>query len=192
MTKLLRVLVLAVAAVALPLDALGWLYLVRGESMGAGPALAGALPLDQLAGHDAVALAPFALVWLAVGTVLGLAARAAALRQVAAVALVGAGVGVTVLATTGMSIVFTQQIPVGQGLHAAVRVAAVYLAAGLAAVGAALIQRAAATSMRGVFARKSAQSWPPGKSAVRTSAPAARRRAANRSSAEVPRRSERP
>jgi hypothetical protein len=45
---------------------------------------------------------------------------------------------------------------VSQGFSAAVRVAAVYLAAGFAAAGAALIRRAAATSIRGVFARKTA------------------------------------
>jgi hypothetical protein len=187
-----RALVAAVLVVVAALDALGWLYLVRPGSAGAGPRVANALPLDELAGHDAVALAPFALVWLGAGAAAGLLVRAARLGRVATVVLTGAGVGATVFATTGMSIVVTQQIAARPAFAAAAGVGAVYLAAGFAAAGAGLIQRAAAASIRGVFARKSAQSWPPRKSAVRTSAPAARSRAEKRSSAAVPSRSERP
>jgi hypothetical protein len=84
------------------LAATGWLYLLRDVGgLAAGPRIAGALPLQQLAGGDAQPLSRVVLAWLPAGMVAGLlvawlthlraASRALLVAVVAAALLVGAG-----------------------------------------------------------------------------------------------------
>jgi hypothetical protein len=67
----------AVAAFLLSLSALiagaGILYLIRGAALGFGPAVHGALPLEQLAGRDAQPLSHMAIAWVPAGLAAGLA-----------------------------------------------------------------------------------------------------------------------
>jgi glycosyl transferase family 2 len=67
-----RVLGLGVAAVAV-VAAIGWLYLLRsGGLLATGPRLAGALPLQQLAGDDAQPVLRMGGAWLPAGAIAGL------------------------------------------------------------------------------------------------------------------------
>src|SRR5579884_3963046 len=52
----------------------GWLYLLRLPGL-PGPRVREALPLDELARHDASSLLWFAALWLVAGALLGAAAR---------------------------------------------------------------------------------------------------------------------
>lgn len=80
----------------------GWLYLLRGVgALGIGPKIAGALPLEQLAGGAAQSLLRLVVAWvpagvaaglaLAIGTRLSPSRRAAALALLAWVLLVVTG-----------------------------------------------------------------------------------------------------
>jgi hypothetical protein len=51
----------------------GELYLIRGAALGIGPQVHGALPLEQLAGHDSQPLLHLVIAWVPAGFVSGLA-----------------------------------------------------------------------------------------------------------------------
>ena len=98
----MRRLALVPLVVVLSTGAVGWLYLV--EPPVPGPRIAEALPLDELARHDAVPLVWFAVVWGTVAALLGLYARWAGLERVTAALLVGLGVCVFVHLETGVCV----------------------------------------------------------------------------------------
>jgi hypothetical protein len=97
----LSALVAFVVSLAALLAGVGILYLIRGESLGFGPEVRGALPLEQLAGQDAQSLSHMVIAWVPAGfasgialaslTRLGAAARTALLTALAALSLQLAG-----------------------------------------------------------------------------------------------------
>jgi hypothetical protein len=94
--------VAALVVVAASAAGVGWLYLLfQAGALAAGPRLAGALPLQQLAGNDAQPLLRVAVAWLpaglAAGAALGVLTR---LRRVARALTVGL-VGAIVLVAAG-------------------------------------------------------------------------------------------
>lgn len=98
----LRAAVAVAASVAVVLGGLGWVYLVRATgALAAGPPVAGALPLQRLAGGEAQPLARVLFAWLSAGAVeaallavllrTGRWTRAALAGTVAAVTLIAVG-----------------------------------------------------------------------------------------------------
>jgi hypothetical protein len=138
----------AVAAwLVLPLAVLaatGWLYLIRDNgTLGFGPRVDGALPLQQLAGNDAQRLSLVVLAWLpagaaaaaalAAGTRLGRFARTAVVTLFTFVVLVVAGAAADDVARNAP--------PLTSHLLAQRHRDAVWIAAGLAALGAVMVGR---------------------------------------------------
>jgi lysyl-tRNA synthetase class 2 len=141
--RLLRAAGLAVVifvALLLPAAAVGWLYLLRGSGGSLpGPHVQDALPLDELPGHASVNAGLFVVVWLAAALVVGLLTRAARIERLLSALLFALASGTIVFASTGASIFVVRQIPAGEAFKAAGGVEAVYLSAGLAGLGAALL-----------------------------------------------------
>jgi lysyl-tRNA synthetase, class II len=132
--------VVILVALLLPAAAVGWLYLLRGSGGSLpGPHVRDALPLDELPGHASVNAGLFVAVWLAAALVVGLLARAARVERLLSALLFALVSGAIVFAATGASIFVVRQIPAGEAFKAAGRVEAVYLSAGLAGLGAALL-----------------------------------------------------
>ena len=122
-------------ALALSFAATGWLYLLRPGLPG--PHIGEALPLDQLAKHDAAPLVWFVAVWGAAAVLLGAYARWARLERLTAALVLGLVVGVFSYLQTGISVAVVQQIAVRDALDSASRMQAVYVPAALIALGAA-------------------------------------------------------
>jgi hypothetical protein len=98
----LRISAAIAATIAVACGGLGWLYLLRAAGgLDAGPPVAGALPLQRLAGGEAEPLARVLVAWLAAGAVeavvlaqllrTGRSVRAALAGTVSAVTLIAAG-----------------------------------------------------------------------------------------------------
>jgi lysyl-tRNA synthetase class 2 len=120
--------------------AVGWLYTIRAAGL-PGPRVAEALPLDELAKRSSIPFLWFAVVWLAAGCVLGLAARWARIPRVGAAFSLAIGTGLTVYLTTGISLAVTRQVAARDTLHVAERLGVVYLPAALVGLAVALIAR---------------------------------------------------
>ncbi len=105
-------LVVVVAVVA----GVGALYLLRGEgTLGLGPRIPGALPLQQLAGGDAQPLVRMALAWIPAGLVAGLALGSLTRLRAAARAAVAALVSAVLLLLAGA---VSDAVAVSAPLHA--------------------------------------------------------------------------
>jgi hypothetical protein len=135
-----RTLGLAVAGVAV-VAGVGWLYQLRATGLlGAGPRLAGALPLQQLAGDDAQPLLRMAAAWLPAGALAGLALGR--LGHVRRPLLVTAVLGVVLLVVTGAaSDAIASSLTFSSRLVAQLGHPAVWVATALLAIGAGLALR---------------------------------------------------
>jgi lysyl-tRNA synthetase, class II len=122
----------------------GWLYEIRPTLPRLGPAVRDALPLDELPRHDAVPLVVFFVVWAIVGLLVGILARTARVERLTAALLAALAAGAWLLLTTWVSIVVVRQIDGREAFRAAIHVPAIYLAAGLVGLGAAVVGRAGA------------------------------------------------
>src|SRR6516165_2053360 len=148
--KPIRVLVPALAIVVLPVLATGWLYLLRGSAAHwPGPRVADALPLDELPGHDRVALVVYVAVFSVAGMLLGLVTRAVRLGRLTAGLALAVGTGAWLLTTDALCLLVVRQVPIGTALQAAARLQPVYIAAALAGAAGALLARGSSALPRG-------------------------------------------
>jgi hypothetical protein len=135
-----RVAAAAGVMVVVTLAGVGWLYLLRaGHLLGVGPRLGEALPLQRLAGSDAQPLGRVVAAWLPAGVVAGVALRALGVRRRAWRA-VAAGLACALLLVVfgAAADAITETDPLGAHLGAQPGRLAIWLAAALVAVGAAL------------------------------------------------------
>src|SRR5579862_9526026 len=137
-----ELLVAGLLALSVVVGAVGLLYLLRPRVTGwPGPILHEALPLDQLAAHDAVPLLAFVLVWLGAGLALGGLAMAARVERLTAGLFAGLVTGGVLYAVSGVSIFVVRQIQAGSAFRHALYVPAVYLASVFAGIGGAALGR---------------------------------------------------
>lgn len=131
----------AVAFLAVVVAAQGWLYVIRPGLPRLGPSIHDALPLDELPRHDSVPLLVFFVVWAIAGLLIGAVARMARVERLTAGLLTALAAGGWLLVTTWISIVIVRQVAAREAFRAAVHVPAIYLAAGLVGLGAAVAGR---------------------------------------------------
>jgi hypothetical protein len=136
----LRGLALVATVVVAVLAGIGWLYLLRDSGvLAAGPALPEALPLQRLAGDAAQPLGRMAAAWLPTGLVAGaLLARAGFARRELRSALLFAGAAALLIVLSGVSDAVTESDPLGSHMGAQPGRAAIWTAAALLALGAAI------------------------------------------------------
>ena len=130
------------AAFVVVLAGQGWLYLIRPDLPRFGLAVHDALPLDELPRHDAVPLVVFIGVWASAGLLIGALVRLVRVERLTAALLVALATGGWLLVTTWISIVIVRQTAAREAFRAAVHVPAIYLAAALVGLGAAMLGRA--------------------------------------------------
>jgi lysyl-tRNA synthetase class 2 len=140
----------ALGALAVVASASGWLYLLRGLPL-PGPRVGEALPLDELAKRSSVPLLLFLGVWLAIGLVAGLIARAAGVGRALSAALLTLGVGAWTYLATGVSILIVRQVPAHEAFEATAHLPRMYVPPLVAALAGAVTGRARAGS----------RPWPP-------------------------------
>src|SRR5436853_6983979 len=110
------------------LAAVGILYLARGATAGwPGPRIRDALPLDELARHDAVPVLLFVGVWGSAAVLMGWLARLERISAQVAAAILGLGVGAWIYALDAVSIYVVRQVPMGDALRASAGLPAVYV-----------------------------------------------------------------
>jgi hypothetical protein len=136
----LRGVVYVATVVVAVLAGIGWLYLLRDSgALAGGPALAEALPLQRLAGDAAQPLGRMAAAWLPTGLVAGaLLARAGFARRGVRAALLFAGAAALLIVLSGVSDAITESDPLGSHMSAQPGRAAIWTAAALLALGAAV------------------------------------------------------
>ncbi len=137
-----RAVTASLASFAVVVAATGWLYVIQPHTAMRGPAIADALPLDELSRRSAVPLLVFLAVWTTAAVLLGLIARAARAERLTAGLMLGLGIGGWTYLETGISLLIVRQVPADQAFHAAAAQKAVYLPAVLAGLAGALCGRA--------------------------------------------------
>ena len=140
--KVARVTFGTLVAFAIVVAATGWLYVIQPHSKLPGPAVADALPLDELSRRSAVPLLVFVMVWLAAALLLGLVIRAIRAERLTAGLMLALGVGGWGYLVTGISLLIVRQVPAHDAFHAAAGKEAIYLPAALAGLAGALAGRA--------------------------------------------------
>jgi hypothetical protein len=130
-----------IAALGAAAAGIGWLYLLRhAGSLSAGPQVAEALPLQRLAGGAAQPLARLAVAWLTAGLLSGQILVAAGFRRRAPrAALMFATTLLLLLLLGAAADAVTANDPLGSHLSEQPQRAATWLAAGLVAIGAAIV-----------------------------------------------------
>ena len=120
---------------------IGWLYLVRATAaLALGPRVAGALPLQQLAGQDAQPLLRVATAWLASGFAAGMMmARLTGLRRGAGTVLAAAVAAVLLVVAGAASDAVAVSEPVVQHLAPQLQRVGVWVESGLLAAGALIV-----------------------------------------------------
>ena len=137
-----RTVAVVLAIVLVTSAATGWLYWARGVvAQWPGPRVAGALPLDELPGHDGVPLIVCVAAFAIAGLILGLVARAVRLDRLTAAWALAAGTGAWLLAVDAFCVFIVRQVPSGAALRAAAGLQPLYIAAALAGAGGALLGR---------------------------------------------------
>src|SRR5260370_27707709 len=132
----LRAAVVIVAIMLVTTVATGWLYWLRARvAHWPGPAVADALPLDELPGHAGVPVVVYLAVFVVAGVMLGLVARGLRLDRLTAGLSLAAGTGVWLLAVDAFCLFVVRQVPAGEAVRAAARLQPVYAAAALAGAG---------------------------------------------------------
>jgi hypothetical protein len=136
----LRGLALVATVIAVVLAGVGWLYLLRDSgALSGGPALAEALPLQRLAGNAAQPIGRIAVAWLPAGLVAGvLLVRAGFARRMPRAALLFALTAALLMLLGGVSDAITESDPLGAFMSAQPGRAAIWTAAALLALGAAV------------------------------------------------------
>jgi hypothetical protein len=130
--------------VATTLAGIGWLDLLRrwGVLHGSGPLLREALPLQRLAGNGAQPLPRVVLAWLPAGVVAGVALYAIGLRsRLLRAGVAFAGCALLLLALGGLADAVSESDPLLSHMGDQPGRAVIWLAAGLAAAGAAIAGR---------------------------------------------------
>ena len=145
MLRVARASVASLSSFAVVLAASGWLYVVQPHGRLPGPAIADALPLDELSRRSAVPLVVFLAVWGTAALLLGLISRAARAERLTAGLMLGLGLGGWAYLETGLSFFIVRQVPADQAFHAAATQQAVYVPALLAGLAGALCGRARST-----------------------------------------------
>jgi len=130
----------AAAVLSVTLASVGWLYLLRAAHvLGVGPRVSEALPLQRLAGSDAQPLGRWLAAWLPAGVVAGVALRALGLRRRGLrAAAAGLPCAALLLAFGAAADAITETDPLAAHLGAQPQRLAIWLAAALVALGAAL------------------------------------------------------
>jgi hypothetical protein len=125
------------------LAGMGWLYLLRDSGvLSGGPSLAEALPLQRLAGDAAQPLGRIAVAWLPTGLVAGvLLARAGFARRVPRAVLLFVLAAALLMLLGGVSDAITESDPLGAFMSVQPGHTAIWVAAGLLALGAAVAPR---------------------------------------------------
>ena len=137
-----RAMMLAAAIILITTLTTGLLYWVRaGVAIWPGPAVRDVLPLDELPGHDRVALVVCIAAFGLAGVALGLVTRALRLSRLAAGLSLAIGVGGWLYVVDAISLVIVRQEPLSATLGIAAGLQPVYLAAVMAGAGGALLGR---------------------------------------------------
>src|SRR5439155_5190206 len=129
MLRAARLVTASVVSFTVILAASGWLYVIQPHSAVPGPAIADALPLDELSRRSAVPFLVFLAVWTTASLFLGLVARASHAERLTAGLMLGLGVGGWAYLQTGLSLLIVRQVPAHQAFHAAAAETAIYLPA---------------------------------------------------------------
>jgi lysyl-tRNA synthetase, class II len=143
--RLVRATTASVLAFAIVLAATGWLYVVQPHSAVPGPAVAYALPLDELSRRSAVPMLVFLCVWVTASVLLGLVVHTARADRLTAGVILALGVGGWGYLATGISLLIVRQVPAHQAFHAAAARQAIYVPAALAGIAGALAGRRRST-----------------------------------------------
>src|SRR5438132_11743525 len=141
MLKVLRATTASIVAFALVVAATGWLYVVQPHFALPGPAVADALPLDELSRRSAVPMIVFLAVWGTAALLLGIVVHAARAERLTAGVMLALGVGGWGYVATGISLLVVRQVSAHQAFHAAAGRQAVYIPAALAGIAGALAGR---------------------------------------------------
>jgi lysyl-tRNA synthetase class 2 len=141
MLRALRMTTASGAAFAIVVAATGWLYVVQPHSALPGPAVADALPLDELSRRSAVPMLVFLCVWATAALLLSFVVHAARAERLTAGVMLALGVGGWGYVATGISLLIVRQVPAHQAFHAAAGRQAVYIPAALAGLAGALTGR---------------------------------------------------
>jgi hypothetical protein len=121
---------------------IGLLYLLRSAHIaGSGPNVAGALPLEQLAGADAQPLVRLALAWLAVGVVTGaLLAAFTRTSRVLTLLLAAIVAQAVLIVSAGVSDAVAYDLPLMSRLDPPLHDAGTWLAVAFLLIGAAVAE----------------------------------------------------
>jgi hypothetical protein len=121
---------------------IGLLYLLRSAHIaGSGPNVAGALPLEQLAGADAQPLVRLALAWLAVGVVAGaLLAAFTRTSRVLTLLLAAIVAQAVLIVSAGVSDAVAYDLPLMSRLDPPLHDAGTWLAVAFLLIGAAVAE----------------------------------------------------
>ena len=141
MLRLARATTASVVAFGIVVAATGWLYVVQPHSALPGPAVADALPLDELSRRSAVPMLVFLCVWGTAALLLGLVVHLARAERLTAGVMLALGVGGWGYVATGISLLVVRQVSAHQAFHAAAGRQAVYIPAALAGIAGALAGR---------------------------------------------------
>src|SRR5947208_12869315 len=110
MVRALRVTTASAGAFAIVVAATGWLYVVQPHSALPGPAVADALPLDELSRRSAVPMLVFLCVWVTAASLLGFVVHAVRAERLTAGVMLGVGVGGWGYIATGVSLLIVRQV----------------------------------------------------------------------------------
>jgi lysyl-tRNA synthetase, class II len=139
-TAAMRGAALALAIIVVTSIATGWMYWARGTGW-AGPPVADALPLDELAGHASVPLGVYLAAAGIAGVALGLLARALRFDRLTAGLILASGTGAWLFLADAVSLFVVRQVPAGLAIRAAAGLQPVFLAAALAGASGAVLGR---------------------------------------------------
>src|SRR2546423_13086176 len=118
MLRALRVTTASAAAFAIVVAAGGWRYVAQPHSALPGPAVADALPLDELSRRSAVPMLVFLCVWVTAASLLGFLVHAARAERLTAGVMLGVGIGGWGHIATGASLLIRRQGPAHHAFYA--------------------------------------------------------------------------
>jgi hypothetical protein len=137
---IVRPLAALVAALGAVATGIGWLYVMRNAGLlTAGPQVPEALPLQRLAGGSTEPLARLVVAWLPAGLVCGLVLAAVGFRRVIRAALMFTTTAILLLALGAAADAVTANEPIRSHVSEQPGRLATWVAAGLVALGAALV-----------------------------------------------------
>lgn len=139
-----------VIGVLAPIAGVGLLYLLRqGHVAAAGPAMSGALPLEQLARADAQPLLRMALAWLPIGAAAGglVAAFTGSWRPLAT-AILTLVAGVVLVLSGGLSDALANNLPLTSHLSEPLHAAGMWVSLVLFVIGAGAAEALAGAALR--------------------------------------------